>query len=186
MPKRARGWVASLAKRPVGVPSCSTSPCPAALSPPPCPVLLRPALSRRPAVRRSARIARGMSRFSCTCCAQEKQRHIGVGSLVSSQERRAAVIPRINRSSIAGFVPPSVYIRFNLFVLPERCSGQLFSSPWTARGTVVSWANRQAGIPTRPAPPCSTPPRHVQNSSSYVRLLDLTGSHRYNSQTCLA
>ena len=32
----------------------------------------------------------------------------GVGTLVRSQERRAAFVPVINRLSTAGFVPPSV------------------------------------------------------------------------------
>ena len=36
------------------------------------------------------------------------QRQIGVGTLVSNQERRAPLVPRINRLSTAGFVPPSV------------------------------------------------------------------------------
>ena len=33
------------------------------------------------------------------------QRQIGVGTLVSSKERRAAVVPVINRLATAGFVP---------------------------------------------------------------------------------
>ena len=36
------------------------------------------------------------------------QRQIGVGTLVSSQERRALFVPRIYRGLTAGFVPPSV------------------------------------------------------------------------------
>ena len=36
------------------------------------------------------------------------QRQFGDGTLVSSLERRAAVVPQINRMSTAGFVPPSV------------------------------------------------------------------------------
>ena len=38
------------------------------------------------------------------------QRQVGVGTLVSSQERRALLVARINRGSTAGFVPPSVYV----------------------------------------------------------------------------
>ena len=34
------------------------------------------------------------------------QRQLGVGTLVSSQERREAAIPRISRGSNADFVPP--------------------------------------------------------------------------------
>ena len=37
------------------------------------------------------------------------QRQIGVGTLVSSQERRALFVPRIYRGLTAGFVPPSVF-----------------------------------------------------------------------------
>ena len=51
------------------------------------------------------------------------QRQLGVDTLVSNQERRAAVVPRINRGSTAGFDPPSVYIGFPLFVLPETRPG---------------------------------------------------------------
>ena len=54
------------------------------------------------------------------------QRQIRVGTLVSSQERRALAVPLMNRWSIADFVPPSVYIGFRLFVLPKRCSGKCF------------------------------------------------------------
>ena len=53
------------------------------------------------------------------------QRQIGVGTLFSSQERRALAVPlinrlsttgqpRVNRWSTADFVPPSVYIGFRL------------------------------------------------------------------------
>ena len=50
---------------------------------------------------------------------------------VSSQERRAAVVPRINRSSIARqtivvFLDP-VCIGFNTFVLPKKRPGQMFA-----------------------------------------------------------
>ena len=38
----------------------------------------------------------------------------GVHTLVSSQKRRAAIVPRINRGSSADFVPRSVYITSHL------------------------------------------------------------------------
>ena len=62
------------------------------------------------------------------------QRQIGVGTLVSSQERRAVVVPRIYRlqtadKPIMNFVPPSIYIGFRLLVLPARHSGQLSPMP---------------------------------------------------------
>ena len=53
----------------------------------------------------------------------EKQKR--VGTLVSSQERRAAVVPRINQLSTAGFVPQSVYIRFRYVV---RASEETFKT----------------------------------------------------------
>ena len=88
------------------------------------------------------------------------QRQIGVGTLVSSQERRALLVPLINRGSTARFVPPSVYIGFPLFVLPKRRSGQLSSIAWRARGTFVSWANRPVGVRLPvPALPRRAPPR---------------------------
>ena len=36
------------------------------------------------------------------------QKEMGIGPLVSSQERRAFAVPHINRGSTAGFVPPSI------------------------------------------------------------------------------
>ena len=59
-----------------------------------------------------------------------RDKYVGVGPLVSSQERRAFVVPRINRGSTADFVPPSVYMGFPLFVLPKSRSGQLSSNAW--------------------------------------------------------
>ena len=52
------------------------------------------------------------------------QRQIGIGTLVSSQKRRALAVPVMNRWSIADFVPPSVYIGFRSFVLPKSRPGQ--------------------------------------------------------------
>ena len=49
------------------------------------------------------------------------QRQIGDDPLVSSQERRAAVVLGMNRGSTAGFDPPSVYIGIRLFVLEHKC-----------------------------------------------------------------
>ena len=140
MPWRVRGTVVSWANRFVGVPSCLVPPRPAV---PPC-----AAPSRR---------ARGMSGFwirqflDVPCMKRvyrDKDRRWSIGQqLVSSQERRARSVPRVNRLRIncgsnAGFVPPPVYIAFRLFVLLKRRSGQVCSMPWRVRGTVGSWANR--------------------------------------------
>ena len=68
----------------------------------------------------------------------------GVGPLVSSQEQRALLVPRLKprlkRGSTAGFVPPSVYIGFRLFVLLGK-RRDVSSMLWRVRGRVVSWAN---------------------------------------------
>ena len=93
------------------------------------------------------------------------KRQMGVGTLVSSQDRKAPGVPLINRGSTARCVPRSVYIGFPLFVLPKGRPGHLSSTPWGARGSVVSWANRHVGVPSCPsplrpgAPRCAAPPR---------------------------
>ena len=86
---------------------------------------------------------------------QDLQRQIGAGTLVSSQERSAALALLIHRGSIAGFVPPSVYVEFRLFVLPTSRLRQLSSMlwiPWGGRGQVVSWPKKPVGVPSCPAP----------------------------------
>ena len=40
------------------------------------------------------------------------QRQLAVGTLFNSQQRRALAVPRLNRWSTAGFVPPPVYLGF--------------------------------------------------------------------------
>lgn len=72
--------------------------------------------------------------------------------------RRPAVEPRINRLSTGRFVPLSVYILFRLFVFPKKHARQLFSMPWRARGSVVTWAERPVGVQSCPAPPRLAPP----------------------------
>ena len=92
------------------------------------------------------------------------QREISVGTWVSRQERRAAVVPRKSRSSTARCVPPVVYIRFRLFVLPKRFSGQLFSKSGVKNGRLFS--RRIDPLASRSAlarPPC------LAASSSAVR-----------------
>ena len=101
------------------------------------------------------------------------QRQEGAGPLVGSQERRAAVVPLINRGSNAGFVPPPVYMAFRLFVLLKKRSGQVCSMPWRVRGSVVSWANRFVGVPFCPVPPhpavppCAAPTRRARGMSGF-------------------
>ena len=104
------------------------------------------------------------------------QRQKGVGPLVSSQEQRALLVPLINRVinrwSTAGFVPPSVYIGFRLFVLLERRSGDVSSMPWRVRGTLVSWANSSVGIQSCPTPPRRPAVRSDPTRPWYVRVLE--------------
>ena len=84
------------------------------------------------------------------------QKQKGVGPLVSSQEGRAAVVPQINRSSIARqpvvVFPGSVYIGLNhMFVPPKKYPGRLPS--------VLDVRNNKS-CPGRTAPPsfCPAPP----------------------------
>ena len=88
------------------------------------------------------------------------QRQISVCTLVSSQERRAAVVLRINRlstrRSTAGFVPPSVYMGLALFVLLTSRSRQCLGCPGKQWGRLSSGrtdpsASRRTR--SRPAPP---------------------------------
>ena len=130
--------------------------------------------------------------FSRTCLAcpgralHEKglQRQIGVGTLVSSQERRAPAVPLINRLATAGqplvnrgstadFVPPSVYIGFRFVRASEETFRTVFSIRWRARGRVVSGPDRPNGVPSYPAPPrpaappCSAPTRPARGVSGF-------------------
>ena len=80
--------------------------------------------------------------------------------MVSSQERRAAVVLWINRlssegkcGSIAGFVPPSVHIAFHLLVLPGRRGvGCLLGEPSRQRPVLPPAAPPRRSAMCRPAP----------------------------------
>ena len=82
----------------------------------------------------------------------------------------------INRCSTAGFVPPSVYIGFRLFVLLGR-RGNVSSILWRVRGRLVSWANSSVGIQSCPTPPRHPAVRSVPTRQRYVRVLDSTGTN---------
>ena len=109
--------------------------------------------------------------------AQRQSRYVGQQPGTKSG-RRPGDKPVINRLSTAGFVPPSVYIGFPLFVLPRKRSGQLSSMPWGARGSVVS-TDPSASRPVRSR--SALPPRRPALrrpepfSPWYVRVLDSTG-----------
>ena len=88
------------------------------------------------------------------------RRQIGTGTLVSSLERRALVIPRINRGSTAGFVPLSVYMGFPLFVLLKKHSKQLSAMPVRHEGRLPPGRDDpSASHPARPRP--APPPRRA-------------------------
>ena len=60
----------------------------------------------------------------------------------------------MNRRSTAGFVPPSVYMRFRLFVLLGGRSSVVSSMPWGVRRSLVALATCSAR-PSPAAPPCA-------------------------------
>ena len=88
-----------------------------------------------------------------------RDNYLGVGTVISSLERRALLVPRINRWSTAGFVPPSVYIRLPWFVLLARRSGQLSSMPGGYEGRLSP--GRTDPSVSRPARPRPAPLRRV-------------------------
>ena len=71
--------------------------------------------------------------------------------------------PLINRGSTADFVPPSVYIKFRLFVLPKKRPGQcLRYAVGQERGLFLCWIDPTASRSTQPrasSPPRRAPPR---------------------------
>ena len=76
--------------------------------------------------------------------------------------RRPADKPVINRWSTAGFVPPSVYIKFSLFVLPGiRPGGYSFDRLESKRdGGLLAEPTRRRPVLPVPAPPSRrAPPR---------------------------
>ena len=92
-----------------------------------------------------------------------------------SSRGETAVQPRFNRGSTAGFVPPSVYIGFRLFVFLGR-QRDVSSMVWRVRGRLVSWASSSVGIQSCPTPPRHSAVRSVPTRQWYVRVLDSTGS----------
>ena len=103
--------------------------------------------------------------FSCTACPGKKIYRGRKASVhwLATRKRRALVVPRINRGSTAGFVPPSVYTKFRLFVLPNWPSAHVFSMVWRARRIEPSVF--------RSAPPCpALAPRRAPTRPWYVRV----------------
>ena len=87
------------------------------------------------------------------------QRQIGVGPQVSSQERTAAVVPLINRSSTGYRVPPFGLNKIYFVRASAETSRRVVFGALGAKLTIVSWAHRPAAVPSRHAPPCRDPPR---------------------------
>ena len=114
------------------------------------------------------------------------QRQMGVGRLVSSQERKALFVPLINRLSTAHFCfPPSFQVGIRLFVLPKSRSGKCLrfaggQEVWSSPGRI----DHTAPCPTQPRaaqPPSRTPPRRdwpvVCAGFGFDRLMqDLSGN----------
>ena len=85
---------------------------------------------------------------------------MGVGTLVSSQEERALLVPVINRLSTGRCVPPSVYIGFRLFVLPKRRPGHCLRFAGGQEGGLSPGRiDPTASRPTQPRTP--SPPRRA-------------------------
>ena len=103
-------------------------------------------------------------------------RKLDDGTLGSTQERRAAVVPRINRGSTVGFVLLSVCIGFDWLVLPKTCPGCFSSIVWKVIRLVVSWANRSVGDPSvvRPCVPGTAVRRLIPARPSCVLVLGST------------
>ena len=107
------------------------------------------------------------------CLACTRGLSIGKQPGTKSGGRPADKLDMRSRSSTGHFVSPSVYIGFCLLVFPTRRSKQLSSMLWKSRGTVVSLANRPAGVPARRAPPrpasppCAAPPRTAHGISRF-------------------
>ena len=108
------------------------------------------------------------------------QRQIGVGTLVSSQERRGLAVPSTNRGSTAGqplvnrgFSSSVGLHRISFVRASEETSRTVSSIRWRARGRVVSWPDRPDGVPSYPAPtplaapPCAAPTRPARSVSGF-------------------
>ena len=94
------------------------------------------------------------------------QTHIGVSTLVSSQEQRALLVPRLNRLSTAGqprvnrtFCSSAGLHRISFFVLAKKRPGQLLMVPWGAiEGRLASEATKMSA-------PCSAQLRPARPSA---------------------
>ena len=123
------------------------------------------------------------------------QRQISVGTLVSSQERRALAVPlinrlstacqpRVNRGSTADFVLQSVYIGFRLFVLPKKSPGQyLRFAGGQERGLFPVRVEQTASrpCPTQPRPP--SPPRRAPPRPDWPVCPGFDSTGRMNNNT---
>ena len=77
--------------------------------------------------------------------------------MVSSQERRAAVTPRLNRGSTARCVPPSVYLGFRLVVITKNFKTIVFDAlEGKKAGCLLGGPTRRRPDLRCRAPPCRT------------------------------
>ena len=84
----------------------------------------------------------------------------------------AAGQPQVKRGSTPGFVSPSVYIGFRLFVLLEIRSRDVSSMLWRVREQLVPKANSSVSTQSCPTPPRHPAGRHDRTRPWYVRVLD--------------
>ena len=84
----------------------------------------------------------------------EKQKQLDVGVLVSSQKRRAAAVPQINRFSTKHFVPPPVCIGFFVRASEETFKKKVFDAlEGKSDGRPQSESTRRRPVLLRLAPP---------------------------------
>ena len=123
------------------------------------------------------------------------QRHLDVGTLVSNQERRAAVVPQINRGYngyqlvVSRTFCSAIDLHRISFVRASRDTPRRAAFDCLGvKGSVVSWADRPVGVPSCPfpprsaAPPCAALSRPARDMSGFgIRQVFKAAALEFNS-----